>query len=174
MPRGELVMRTRAIALALLLAATPAPGWAQFNLAAVLTNQPHQSTTPADVDGLILRVKPQTGYAFHFYVVVSANATTEAIQLSLRCPAAVLDIAYTVVSWTSATAINTTAQTACDSFPALTSSQGNVARVYEIFGRLVNGANAGHLAVRVRAETGGANTVTVQRGSWGLWHVRKP
>lgn len=132
----------------------------------VTTDQVSNSTSFANVGGLTVLLKPNRRYIFEAHMIWSSSATTEGGNFSVNGPSTPTNLQWWREVWTSATAHTSERQTTYDSGTLLTSGPGAAFWPVHIFGAVENGANAGNLVVRWRAETGGANTMTIRRGSY--------
>lgn len=136
------------------------------------SDQTSTSTSFADVSGLTFSVAANTSYAFEFEGGFSSSAATEGQALSVNGPASPTSISYTVQSFNvndASAPPRSDFVTAYDSTAALRMtgpSPGGTTCSWRVKGILRNGANAGTLALRFRAETGGGNSVTIKAGSW--------
>lgn len=123
-------------------------------------------TTYTDVSGTGLSVAANTAYYFEFYILADADAVTTGIDVAVNGPAAPTALAYQQLYWTSATATAIRGSNAYDNNPASTASNGTAARVFEVRGIIVNGANAGTLIARAKREAVGTGP-NVRAGSFG-------
>ena len=138
-------------------------------IATKAADQSNSTTTGADVTDLIIPIGPTQIINFHAYLVCSAAAVTTGIQLAVNGPASPTQVEATIIGWTDATTRATDGVSAYETYQANASSPGTTRRVFEIFGRVINGTTRGTLAMRFRSEVG-ASAVTVYKGSWVGWH----
>ena len=126
-------------------------------------------TAYADVTGTGLAVAANTTYAFEFYIIADADATTTGIDVACNGPAGATSINYTQTVWNSAnpTAMVEKSAAAYDSDTASTVSQGTARAIYRVAGILVNGATAGTLIARTKREAVGTGP-NVRAGSYGI------
>jgi len=123
-------------------------------------------TTATDVSDLTVALAASDVIHFHAYLIASADATSTGIQLAINGPTSPSAIAATIEGWTSTTAQATPLGVeAYDTFQANTTSAGTAKRVFEIYGRVINGSNAGTFALRAKSEVN-AHAITIHRGSW--------
>lgn len=125
------------------------------------------STTYTDVTNTGLAVAASAKYEFQFLLICDANATTTGLDVACNGPSSPTSICYEQVYWTSATARTERCATAYDNNTASTGSNGTAAKLFEVRGILVNGANSGTLIARIKAESGSSGTVNVRTGSFG-------
>jgi hypothetical protein len=104
-------------------------------------------------------------YAFEFWILADADATTTGIDVSINGPSTPTALTYTVEYWTSASAKAFAGFDAYDGDTASTDSNGTDRRMFKVEGVIANGSNTGTLAARVKGETG--TGVNVRSGSWG-------
>jgi hypothetical protein len=104
-------------------------------------------------------------YAFEFWILADADATTTGIDVSVNGPSTPTSLTYTVEYWTAAATKAHAAFVAYDGDTASTDSNGTDRRLFKVEGILVNGSNTGTLAARVKGETG--TGVNVRAGSRG-------
>lgn len=123
------------------------------------------STAFADVGDLVVPLKPNRAYVFQAHLIWSSSATTEGGNFSFNGPATPTNLQWWREVWTSASAHTSERQTTYDSGTLLTAGPGAAFWPVHLYGHVENGANAGNLALRWRAETGGANSMTIRRGS---------
>lgn len=123
-------------------------------------------TAYADVTGTGLSVAANTAYWFEFYILIDADAVTTGIDVAVNGPASPTALSYQQLYWTSATATAIRGANAYDNNPASTASNGTAARVFEVRGIIVNGANAGTLIARAKREAVGTGP-NVRKGSFG-------
>lgn len=143
-------------------------GGGGFNKLVKTTDTSNSTTTAVNVSELTFAMSANTSYMFHFYLICDSAATTAGIQLGLNGPASPTLVMATIVGWTSATAIATTGITAYETYQANTASAGTTKRLFEIYGIIQNGANAGDFYIRLKSEVAGS-AVYVRAGSWGWW-----
>lgn len=155
---------SRLALLALLLAA---PAIAQMNAAErVRANVTSSSTTPAVVSGLSWPVAANALQAF-FCVVTHQGTATSGPRFNVSGPASPTRVnirwqratTATAQTQSSDTAFSANAQTA-----AITSSGNTGVLTSFVYGTLVNGSNAGTVALNLSSSTAG-QTVTVFAGS---------
>lgn len=133
---------------------------------ATLADRVSSSTAFADVTDLVIPIRQNRVYAFEAHMIWSSSAATEGGNFSVNGPTVPTNLQWWREVWTSATVHTSERQTTYDSGTLLTAGPGAAFWPVHIFGVVENGANAGSLAVRWRAETGGANTMTIRRGSY--------
>jgi hypothetical protein len=119
------------------------------------------------VTQLTLAMAANTAYQFEFGLVCDADAITTGIDVGITGPASPTDMAYTVESWTSATAKAFRGATAYGDNPANTGGPGTARRLYIIRGVVRNGPNAGNLVAQAKREAVGTGP-NVRAGSYGL------
>lgn len=124
------------------------------------------STSYADVTGFTFAIKANKSYSFEVHLLWSSSATTEGGNFSVNGPASPTNVLIWREVWTSATAHTSERHIVYDAGTLLTAGPGTAFWPIHLFGTVENGANAGILAIRFRAETGGANSVTLRRGSY--------
>ncbi len=123
-------------------------------------------TSFADVTGLGFAVLANTTYAFEYFLICDADATTTGIDVAVNGPASPTNIDYEQVSWTSTTVQSIVGATAYDNNTANANSNGTTRRIFVVRGILRNGANAGTLIPRAKREVAGTGP-NVRAGSWG-------
>jgi hypothetical protein len=138
-----------------------------FTVARKAADQSMSSTTPTDVVGLRFNAKANDTYAFHVVMVTSTAVGTTGIQFAINGPASPVAITAKIVCPTANGTSVETNVTAYETFLANGTSAGATKLVCTISGVLINGANAGLVAVRFKTSVN-ASAVTVHAGSWGL------
>jgi hypothetical protein len=128
-------------------------------------DQTSTSTSLADVTGLSVSIESNKVYTLRACIRYKASTATEALGLSLNGPASPTSVEFMVqnglISSLSRYEHVSTYET------VVIGASGSATSIASFMDALiVNGANAGTLAVRFKAETGGANSVTVEAGSW--------
>lgn len=132
---------------------------------ALTSNVSTTSTSFSDVTGLTIAVSATGTYVFEVVGWFTGSATTEGIRLAMNGPTATflsLSIAY---GNTTAPVNGYANYTAYDDGPTLTQSGGSTPREFRIQGTATISAT-GTFAVRFAAETGGANSATVNSGTF--------
>ena len=124
------------------------------------------STSFVDVTGFTFAINANKTYSFEVHLLWSSSATTEGGNISVNGPASPTNLQWWREIWTSATAHTSERQSTYNSGTLLAAGPGTAFWPIHMFGTVENGANAGTLAIRFRAETGGANSVTLRRGSY--------
>ena len=129
------------------------------------TDRTSTSTSLADVTDLSVSIAANKVYKLKACIRYKSSGATEALGLAINGPASptsveasVLISGYTGVYRSEHTSGYDTAVT------GVSSTTTSMAAVLDAL--IVNGANAGTLAIRFKSETGGANSVTVEAGSW--------
>lgn len=124
-------------------------------------------TNLVDVNDLTWAVEAGGVYILDGLVMALAAATTTGLALALNGPASPTIIQYATLSPVAATSTNWWAATTYDTALVATGSV-STANPYPVrFNAfLVNGVNAGTLALRFRTEVD-TSQVTIKRGSWG-------
>jgi len=123
------------------------------------------SAAYVDLTGLTVPIDANRNYWFKALIFFITSAATEGMAFSVNGPSAPTSLRYQVKMLTSLTAFAVRTPTTYDDSAAAGTGPGATVWTAEIEGLIVNGANAGTLALRGRSETGGANTTTVQIGS---------
>jgi hypothetical protein len=135
-------------------------------------NQTHALVAYANVTDLVFALLANTAYNFRFLVAYQSAATTTGIGLAMTFPASPTSIQYfqeyggnltAATAGASGTTFATAADTGATSIAVQTAATSYKA---EVEGLIVNGANAGNLQLRVRAEV--AAQVTIMAGSYGV------
>jgi hypothetical protein len=128
-----------------------------------------------DVTGLSFSVAANTDYAFEFYLACRINNAAFALTISMNGPAGATVISYAVDHQVSANgssgvdAFRQVHEIVYDSTTWLTFfTTANADFAVKVKGRFKNGAVAGTLAVRCRADDV-ASSVSVRKGSWGTY-----
>lgn len=121
--------------------------------------------TFADVTGVGIPVAASGAYAFEFALICDSDATTTGIDVCLNGPASFVNIQYTLVSWTSATAQSITRAANYGVSPSNLTSNGATNAIYTVNGIFVNGANAGTLNAQIKREAVGSGPA-VRAGSY--------
>jgi hypothetical protein len=135
----------------------------------------YTSTTLTTAAGLNLAMAANTAYTFSYYVLYQSAATTNGIGLAVSGPAGVASVTYTVdiplTTADGASALFSGWGTAYDDFVLATSTPAiGTTYVAHIYGVVHNGATAGNLVLRYRAEVSGTS-VTLKADSWGALEV---
>jgi len=126
-------------------------------------------TAYADISSLTFSVAASKTYAFEFFIIADADATTTGIDVACNGPTiGAGTINYEQTYWTAAGTFVTVQATAYDNNTASAASPGTTTRIYKVSGILVNGANAGTLAARIKREAVGSGP-NVRAGSWGRY-----
>jgi hypothetical protein len=131
----------------------------------LLTKSADQSTVgAADVADLTVALSASEVIHFHAYLIASTTQTGTGIQMAVNGPGGIPanGVDATIIGWNNAGIVNTGVN-APESYQTNASSAG-ARRVFEIYGRLINGLTAGTFALRFKSET--TTAVTVHRGSW--------
>ena len=127
-----------------------------------------------DVTGLTFAVVSGTDYAFDFYIVFRAAATTTGHKVSVNCPAGTLDFFCTnqTIANASTAGVATWLQrhsVTRDDMTLLTATiTAGVDLVVMIKGRYMCTAN-GTFAIRFANELASNTGLVVQKGSWGVY-----
>lgn len=138
-----------------------------FTAARKSGDQSTTSTAGADVTGLRFNARANDTYAFFAVIVTSTAVGTTGIQLAMNGPASPVAFSAKIECPTAAGTHVETNVSAYESYLANGTSAGSTRMVCRISGVLVNGANAGFVAVRFKTSANGS-AVTVHAGSWGL------
>jgi len=133
------------------------------------------STSYIDVSDLSFSVSPNTDYYFDFHIAFRSSATSRGFAFSVNGPAAANYIHYVVDYQTTANAsagtdiITQRCDTAYDAMATTATTVDNNVDLYaRIRGVLSNGNNNGTLTVRANGEI--ATSLTVKKGSWGIYY----
>jgi hypothetical protein len=130
------------------------------------SDQTSTSTSYADVTGLTASLDASAKYQFEFFVEWRSSSTAEGIGLAINGPSSPTTlIAHLGINATSNYYQYLSVETTYNSGPLSTSGANTTGRVAHVRGVIVTGASSGTLALRYRAETGGANSATVKAGS---------
>jgi hypothetical protein len=124
-------------------------------------------TSYADVTELGFAVEANKSYAFEWHLISDANGVGTGIDVACNGPASPTLIQYDQIYWTSTTARAERGAIAYDTDTASAGSNGTAARIFIVRGVLINGANAGTLIPRAKAEAASGGTCNVRAGSWG-------
>ena len=128
--------------------------------------QSNNTISGVDITELTVPIAANQILHFHAYLICSAVTIQTGIRHAINGPAiGAGQINATLVSWPSVSAISTLGLNAYEVYSSNTASNGLTSRIFEIFGIIENGANAGTFALRFRSEVAG-NDVTVHKGSW--------
>jgi hypothetical protein len=134
-------------------------------------DQAFTSTSFADVTGLTFAVSASTVYKFRFVVFLITSGTGEGYALSVNGPAGTYKFGGILPAAAPNAAGNAsligTGGAADSAGLAVTAGPGGTNTFALIEGVVAVGGSGGTLALRARAETGGANSVTVQNNSIG-------
>lgn len=128
------------------------------------------STNMANVTGMTITLPGAGTYAIEISGSFIANVTTEGIGFAMNGPTATLVALCFAYGVTTTYASGFARYTSWDSGPLVTASGGATSREFRVSG-VVSVSEGGTLALRFRAETGGANSVTVEPGT--NMHVNK-
>lgn len=143
-------------------------GPSNASMAYVIADVPNATQVLADVTGLTFPVLASASYIFEFGLHVVSSVATNGIAVAINGPAAPTFLRWSEMAMVSGSAINAGGQTALDTAVVNTAAVAVANGVpLSLTGLLVNGVNAGTLALRFRSEEVAPATVTVQRGSWG-------
>lgn len=146
---------------------TVAPARLPTVLSRVASDQTSSSTSLADVTGLTASVAANSKYRFMCLIHHQESVSTEGLGLAINGPAGITNICAEAQIYTASagtvfldiiTAVETTVQNT-------TGVSASVKPAY-VSGYFETGANAGTFAIRYKAETGTANSVTVKAGSF--------
>jgi hypothetical protein len=122
------------------------------------------STSLANVTGLTVSLPGAGTYSIFIKGTFTGSATTEGVGLAINGPSASL-VAVGIGYGATVSYINAFSRyTAYDDGPLLSQSGGSTSREFCICG-IVNVTASGTLAMRFRAETGGANSATIDAGT---------
>lgn len=145
------------------------PGGAGGNSVAVkATDQSLTATTLADISTLTFAVSANTTYRFEFLVRYISSTSTEGLALSVNGPASPTFVLASIeIYHTTTGGVRSEPLAVYDT--KIQDSTGNATESFAIVrGVVENGVNAGTLALRGSTETGGANSVAIKAGSWGV------
>lgn len=136
------------------------------------SDQASTSTSFADVTELTFAVEASTNYRFRFVVFLVTSSTGEGYALSVNGPSGTYKIGGLIPtgagSATDQTGVQQSGAAADTTGLNVTTGPGSTQPVLALIeGVVLVGGSAGTLALRVKAETGGANSVTVQTNSYG-------
>lgn len=132
----------------------------------VASDQTSTSTSYADVTGMTAAVDANTTYIFEAYINWQSSDSTEGIGLAVNGPASKTTLLVHAAVNAGANYYGFIAATsAYDDGVVATSGASSTSRAAYVRGMIVTGATSGTLAIRFRAETGGANSATVKAGS---------
>ena len=134
------------------------------------TDRSNATTSFADVADLTFSIAANEVVSFSFHLMILSSASTVGVQLAVNGPASPTAVNVMAEIYTTATGTVVVPQTAYDTTTGQPTA-GVATRVPAyVYGTIENGATAGTVALRLRAEVSG--TVTVVRGSWGeVWHL---
>jgi len=146
-------------------------GIAGITFARKTADQASTSTSLADVTGLTFAVSASTNYRFRFVVFFVTSAAGEGLGLSVNGPSGTYKLGGLLPAAApnaAGSAIFHSSGAAADSgFLVATAGPGATSTMAIIEGVALIGGAGGTLALRLKAETGGANSVTVQANSYG-------
>lgn len=125
------------------------------------------STSFADVGELSFSLAANETACFEFFLSYLTAATTTALQVSINGPASPTNVRFAVITATSATASHYASQNAYDTVTNPDTGGGATSLPVRVAGRVVNGPNAGTVALRFRSEVNGSS-VTIQNGSFAV------
>lgn len=132
---------------------------------ALTSNVSTTSTSFSDVTGLTIAVSATGTYVFEVVGWFTSSVSTEGIKFAMNGPTASF-LSLSVAYGATTTYANGYANyTAYDDGPTLSQSGGSTPREFRIQGTATISAT-GTFAVRFAAETGGANSATVNSGSF--------
>lgn len=146
----------------------PQLGASSAQMRHMTVDQANSTLVLADVTQLTFPVVAAGIYAFEFELFVHTAATTTGLVCAVNGPASPTYVQYTFFSAISNTQINTAGTNTLDTVIVASASLAVAAAPLpnRVVGYLVNGVNAGTLALRFRSEVD-ASAVTIHRGSWG-------
>lgn len=128
-------------------------------------NRTSTSTSLADVTDMTVSIEANKVYRLKACIRYKGSVSTEAIGLSINGPASPTSVEFMVQAGANTTILRFEHVSTYDTVVMGVSSLTTSLPAF-IDALIVNGANAGTLAIRFKAETGGANSVTVEAGSW--------
>lgn len=135
------------------------------------SNQAVTSTSFIDVTDLTFTVLANTNYHFRFAVFLLTSATTEGYALSVNGPAGTYKIGgiipVAVPSSSGQGALHGAGAVADTTGLTVISGPGGSAVMALVEGTVAIGGSGGTLALRVKTENGGAQSTTIQTGSYG-------
>jgi hypothetical protein len=135
----------------------------------ITENVTTSSTSFVDVTGMSFALPANTSYIFQFYAIFQSSATTRGIGFAINGPAGAVGGVQTRIP-TSLTALTDGVARGYDSGTATSGiDTADASTLAIIQGIAVNGANAGTLQLRFKAETAGE--VRVMAGSSGLLYT---
>lgn len=133
----------------------------------VASDQTSTSTSLADVTGLTAAVTASSKYRFMCLIHHQESVNTEGLGLAINGPAGVTNICAEAQIYTaSAGTVFLDVITALDTAVQNTTGVSASVKPAYVSGYFETGANSGTFAIRYKAETGGANSVTVKAGSF--------
>ncbi len=130
-------------------------------------DQSSVSTGFVDVTGLTFAIAAGETVVFQFELSYVTAAPSTALQVALNGPAGAANIRYTVWTATAPTAGHAASQSAYDTVVNPATGAGAIPLPARVTGQIVNGVNAGTVALRMQTEVN-ASSVTIQRGSFGI------
>jgi len=145
-------------------------GGVQITYARKTSDQASTSTSFADVTGLTFAVSASTIYRFRFVLFVLTNTAGEGFALSVNGPAGTYKLGGFLPATTPSPAGNTVGiltGAVADTTGINVSSGPTSSSIAILEGVVSVGGAGGTLALRFKAETGGANSVTIQTNSYG-------
>lgn len=135
------------------------------------SQQSNNTTTAADISDLTISLAANEILHFHAYLIVYSATSTTGIETGINGPASPTYVSATIIGWSDATTIDTTKVTNYEEFQTSGSSvTGSQPRVFEIYGVVENGGNAGTFALRLRSEIA-TSAVYCKKGSWILYFI---
>ena len=128
-------------------------------------DQSHALVAATNITDLSFSIVAGATYIIEAVIYVVAAATTTGVAIALNGPSAPTSVTYALISPTSATAFFSGGATAYGTLLTPSATPSTTVPHMQIFnGLVVNGANAGTLALQMGAEL--AASVTVKANSW--------
>lgn len=113
-------------------------------------------TSYADVTGLEVAIGAGETWEFEWVLLMTSDATTTGIDVSMNGPASPTSLSYVATVWTTTTATQSSLRTGYDFDSAVSASAGTANRASSVKGVIVNGANAGNIVARAKREAVGS------------------
>jgi hypothetical protein len=146
-------------------------GGNQIDYVRKTADQTSTSTSFADVTDLTFAVAASKWYHFRFVCFIVTSAAGEGYILSVNGPSSLLRfhvLAPVAVGSSAGNAANHATGATVDNASGSAATAGGATRITAILeGIIQTDGTGGTLALRLRAETGGANSATVQAASFG-------
>jgi len=144
---------------------------ARSGVMSVSANLDNNTTTMANVTGLTFTAGANNSYGFNFFLCGNTTATGCSPLFQFIGPGGPTRFCAEVLIKQVGADYLVPEEVNAFSTPTTHANWGTTSsHTVRIEGILVNGANTGAVQLQFKAETE-ANTITIEHGSWGEWHL---